>query len=150
MQGIDISQAEADDLLAMEKHRVSDDVLFFYALGQKVAINLLSVDRSEAFVLDLTRGRVSLRQVSMQTRARGEIVLARLDLWGPTHRNPDRSVVPTPHLHLYREGFHHRWAKAVPVKSFGQLDSIEKALQGFTRFCNITEPPQIAIREASA
>ncbi|MCY4009157.1 MAG: hypothetical protein OXG02_07335 [Chloroflexi bacterium] len=141
MAEINLTQAEADALFAMEKHRVSDDVLTFPYPGQSETMPLQSVNKRENFLLDLRRGRIELRKVTMQTRARQIVVLARLDLEGAPHRNPDGNEISTPHLHLYREGYGDKWAQPVPLGQFPDLKNIWTALDSFMRYCNITKPP---------
>lgn len=127
----------------MEKHRKSDRALTFSTHGQREELELLSADKREKFILDLSRGRVEIRRVKMQNRARNTVVLARLDLNGRTHTNPDDQEIATPHLHLYREGHGDKWAFPVPPDKFTNLDDIWATLHDFMRFCNITIPPII-------
>jgi len=140
---IRLTQEEADTLLGMEKRRLSDKVFSFPLHGQKSALPLQSIDGLESFLLDLSRGRDNEIRVKMQTRARKEIPLARLDIGGRPHRNDDGTVVLSPHLHLYKEGFHDRWAMSPPSDWFTNLEDIPVTLRDFMRFCNIVEPPKI-------
>lgn len=140
---IKLTQKEANTLLAMEKHRLSDEVTSFPLHGQKRVLPLQSVDGHESFLLDLSRGRDKKIRVKMQTRARKEIPLARLDIGGRPHRNDDGTVLLPPHLHLYKEGFHDRWAMAPPSDRFTNLEDIPTTLRDFMRFCNIVLPPDI-------
>ena len=55
MADIDLLQAEADALIAMEKHRVDDEEWSFPAPGERVAIPLTSSDKRENFMLDVWR-----------------------------------------------------------------------------------------------
>lgn len=143
MADLDLTQPEADALIAMEKHRVNDDRSDFPAGGQLLALPLQSVDKREQFLLDLSRGRIDLLKVKMQTRGRQVVVLVRLDLGGAPHRNPDDEEIPAPHLHVYREGFGHKWAVPVPREHFRAPDDVWMTLEDFLRFCNVTKPPQI-------
>uniref|UniRef100_E6PG83 Uncharacterized protein n=1 Tax=mine drainage metagenome TaxID=410659 RepID=E6PG83_9ZZZZ len=139
-----LDQAEADALLAMNKERVNDASYDFPTTGASLAIDLKSSDGTEAFVLDIQRkGRIKLSKVTYQSRARKGIILARLDIDGPPHRNPDQSEVPCPHLHVYREGYDDRWAEPVPPQTFTDLASMYQTCLDFMIFCNITLPPQI-------
>lgn len=143
MADLNLSQPEADALLAMEKHRVNDDVHNFPTEGKSLTIPLHSADRHEHFLLDLSRGRIDLRKVKMQTRGRQVVVLARLDLGGAPHRNPDDEEIPAPHLHVYREGYGHKWAVRVPAEHFRNLADVWTAYEDFLRFCNITQEPKV-------
>ena len=138
-----LTQAEADALIAMDKHRVTEDVSDFPADGQSVVLPLQSADGREQFLLDLSRGRIDLRKIKMQNRARQVVVLVRLDLGGAPHRNPDGQEIPIPHLHVYREGYGDKWAVPVPPERFGNLADVWQTLRDFMGYCNITVPPRI-------
>ena len=143
MSDANLTQSEADGLLAMEKHRADQEQRPFPGLGQVVQIPLLSADRREAFVLDLSRGRVDLAKVTYQNRAQKMVVLVRLDLAGSPHRNPDGEEVPCPHLHVYREGWGDKWAYPPEAVRFPDLSDEWAALDAFMSYCNITKMPLI-------
>lgn len=143
MADLDLTQPEADALIAMEKHRVNDDRSDFPMGGQLLVVALQSADKREQFLLDLSRGRIDLLKVKMQNRGRQVVVLVRLDLGGAPHRNPDDEEIPAPHLHVYREGYGHKWAIPVPPDRFRSPDDVWVTLEDFLRFCNVTRPPQI-------
>ena len=143
MANINLTQAEADALIAMEKHRVTDERTDFPMGGDSVVLPLQSADRREQFLLDLSRGRINLQKVKMQTRGRQVLVLVRLDLGGAPHRNPDGEEIPVPHLHVYREGYGDKWAMPVPTDQFRAVTDVWMTLEDFMRFCNITQPPYI-------
>lgn len=143
MADMNLTQAEADALIAMEKHRVNEDRSDFPMEGQSLVLPLQSVDRREQFLLDLSRGRIDLLKVKMQNRGRQVVVLVRLDLGGAPHRNPDGEEISVPHLHLYREGFGDKWAVPVPADRFTNSADAWTTLEEFLRFCNITQPPHI-------
>ena len=139
----DLPQADADALLAMEKRRVDDRVRKFPDRGGVLAIPLTSVDLRENFLLDVRRGRVDISKVTYQNRARSVVVLARLDLAGAPHRNPDFTEIDTPHLHLYREGFGDKWAFPLDTADFPRPSDPWATLQDFMRYCKIVAPPKI-------
>ncbi|MDO8616110.1 MAG: hypothetical protein Q7T33_10325 [Dehalococcoidia bacterium] len=139
---MDLTQTEADALLAMEKVRANDDAYDFPGVARGVTIPLVSSNKREDFLLDMTRGRIELRQVTYQNRARAIVVLARLDIAGPPHTNPDGVQIECPHIHLYREDFGDKWAFPVPTQ-FSNLADIWQALQDFMSFINLTSPPNI-------
>lgn len=143
MAEINLTQAEADALIAMEKRRASDERVDFPMGGQSVVLPLQSADRREQFLLDLSRGRIDLLKVKMQNRGRQVVVLVRLDLGGAPHRNPDDTEIATPHLHVYREGYGDKWATAVPAERFRNVADVWTTLEDFLRYCNVTQPPQI-------
>ena len=141
MANVALTQAEADSLLAMEKHRVDDKVWSPPHRGGSVTVPLLSVDGRESFLLDLRRGRIKLAKCTYQNRARQVFILARLDVGGAPHRNPDDEVIQCPHLHVYREGYNDRWAIPVPQDRFPNPDDAPQTLQDFMNYCNVTLPP---------
>src|SRR5690349_3665382 len=111
----ELTQSEADALIAMEKHRVNDDAWDYPGLGVSLSIPLVSIDKRENFILDVARGRIDLRKGTYQNRARQTVILVRLDFGGQPHRNPDGVEVSSPHLHVYREGYGDKWAIPVPA-----------------------------------
>ena len=143
MTGADLTQAEADALLALEKHRVDTVQWNYPGLGGSTTIPLASADGREPFLLDLRRARIVLTKGTYQTRCRQVVILARLDFGGALHRNPDGEEIGSPHLHLYREGFGDKWAFPVPEDRFADTRDSWRMLEDFMRFCNIVEPPDI-------
>jgi hypothetical protein len=140
---IDIPQAEADALIAMEKQRVDDDEWLFCAPGEKLTIPLISSDKREHFVLDASRGEIKLTKATYQNRARQAIILMRLDLDGPPHRNPDGSEILGPHLHIYREGYGDKWAIPAPANRYANTLDLFATFEAFMSHCNVTTPPNI-------
>ena len=143
MADMNLTQAEADALIAMEKHRINEDRRDFPMGGQSLVLPLQSSDKREQFLLDLSRGRIDLLKVKMQNRGRQVVVLVRLDLGGAPHRNPDDEEILAPHLHVYREGYGDKWAIPVPADRFTATTNLWSTLEEFMRFCSITQPPHI-------
>ena len=143
MADMNLTQAEADALIALEKHRVNEERSDFPMGGQSLVLPLQSPDRREQFLLDVSRGRIDLLKVKMQNRGRQVVVLVRLDLGGAPHRNPDGEEISVPHLHVYREGYGDKWALPVPADVFTSTNDAWRTLEEFLRFCNISQPPHI-------
>ena len=143
MAELNLTQAEANALIAMAKHRTDDAEWDYPDLGGAISIPLASVDRREQFVLDLRRGRIDLAKGTYQNRGRQVVVLVRLDFGGAPHRNPDGEEIGSPHLHLYRAGYGDKWAVPAPGDRFVDLDDRWLLLHDFMRYCNIIEPPAI-------
>jgi len=137
-----MTQQEADALLALEKHFLGSDRFDFPALGGALRIPLYSSDRREEFSLDITRGRILLAKNTFQTRARKAVILARLDLAGPPHRNPDGEEIDCPHLHLYREGYGDKWAAPLPAVFTGIEDAFQ-LMDVFMDYCRVVGKPII-------
>ncbi len=142
MSIIDLTQQEADALIAMDKVRISDERYLFPQLGGSLRIPLKSKDAREEFMLDITRGQINLKKNTFQNRARKAIVLVRVDIDGPPHCNPDDKIVDCPHIHTYREGFGDKWAVSLP-DFFSKPDDSWTTLEEFMKYCNISDKPNI-------
>jgi hypothetical protein len=140
---INLTQEEADKLIAMEKRSADTKERLFPAPGESIAIPLVSLDKRESFMLDVTRARIRITKANYQHRARAAIVLMRLDLDGAPHRNPDGEEIPCPHLHVYREGWGDKIAIAAPIDRYPNTSDLFSTFESFMQQCNITDPPRI-------
>lgn len=143
MTEIDLSQSEANTLLEMKKRRMSDTGYRIPGGGQKLSVPLESLDSREHFLLDMHRSKIALSKFKIQNRVRESVILARLDLGGSPHVNPDGNEVPTPHLHVFREGYGDKWAFAPTKTQFPSIGNEWATIWDFMRFCNIVEPPSL-------
>ena len=143
MADLELSQAEADALIAMEKLPVDDKPLKFPDPGGRLAIPLVSTDKREYFVLDVQRNRIKVAKATFQERTRQVVTLMRLDIAGAPHRNPDGIEIPCPHLHIYREGYGDKWAVPAPRDRYPDVANLFAALESFLRHCNIASPKQL-------
>jgi hypothetical protein len=143
MPEVNLTQSEADALIAIEKHRADEQDYEYPGLGGSISVPLVSPDKRESFLLDISRGRIDLMKGTYQNRARQVVILVRLDFGGPPHRNPDGVEIQCPHLHIYREGFGDKWAVPVPNDRFPNLNDLWLTLESFMRYCNITQTPNI-------
>lgn len=141
MTDIVLTQAEADDLIAMKKQAENTDPLGLPDLGGRIQAPLVSDDFKEKFILDISRGRINLVKGTNQLRSHQVIVLVRLDFGGPPHRNPDGAEINCPHIHIYKEGYADKWAYPLPDGVFSYIDDPWQALQDFMGYCNIVRPP---------
>ena len=96
-------------------------------------------------MLDVTRGQIRLTKATFQNRVRQAIVLMRLDIDGPPHRNPDGKEIPCPHLHVYREGFGVKWAQAVSAARYPDIANLFSTFESFMKDCNVATPPNLAV-----
>ena len=143
MAEIDITQGEADVLIEMEKRSIDDKLWLFPLAGDRLSVALTSLDKWENFSLDVTRAQIKLTKATYQNRARQAIILMRLDLDGPPHRNPDGEEIPCPHLHIYREGYGDNWAVPAPTDRYPDCGNLFATFEAFMVHCNITDPPHI-------
>ena len=139
---IELTKAEIDYLLNLEKHCISSDTYKFPDQGGKIEIPLISSDKHEEFKLDIFRSSINLSKNTFQNRARKTISLLRLDLGGAPHRNPDGKVVTGNHLHVYKEGFGDKYAYPLP-EEFIDCKDINDFLEKFMNYCNIVNKPII-------
>jgi hypothetical protein len=148
-----LTQVEADTLLQMPKVFVQPDTIEFN-LTEPMYFDreLRSTDRREGFLLTVERGNRNRLRLKYQTRARRVIVLARLELNGPRHRNPTNcsykpgAWISGTHLHLYREGFDDKIAYELheaPNWTEGSITEGIIALEHFMRFCAVEQWPPI-------
>ena len=143
MVEINLSQSEADALIAMEKIRVDEQSFDYPSFGGRVSVPLISRDKREKFVLDISKGRITLLKGTYQNRARQVVILVRLDFGGQPHRNPDGEEMSSPHLHIFKEGYGDKWAIPLPEDKFPNTSDMWQLLEEFMRFCKVTEPPRI-------
>ena len=141
MVELNVTQAEADALIAMPKIRVNETIWNFPGPGGSVSVPLLSENKRENFLLDVSRGQINLLKGTYQNRARQVVILVRLDVNGSPHYNPDGVRIPSPHIHLYREGYGDKWAYPLPEGQFLMIDDRWETLQDFMDYCNIIHPP---------
>jgi hypothetical protein len=140
---VNLSQAEADALIAVPKRRADDEERRFPPPGDRLVIPLVSNDKREDFLLDITRSQINVAKITHQNRARQVVVLLRLDIDGAPHRNPDGEVIPCPHLHIYRENFGDKWAHPLPAGRFQNLSDLFRTFEDFMAECNVIEPPRM-------
>ena len=105
-----------------------------------IAFSYRGISEKNSF-FTIERGNRKRARLKYQTRARKIVVLARLDLDGPHHRNPPNSPyrpnerLPCPHLHLYREGFDGRVAFLPHEVSGFALSDVTNGLGAWKTFC---------------
>lgn len=143
MTDLILTQEEADALLAIEKISLEANLINLPDLGGVIDIFLHTENEREEFILTYTRHSINLSKRNHHIRARKIIGLARLDLDGPPHRNPDGQEIGVRHLHLYREGYGLKWAYEIPQSHFSNLDDSFTTLEEFLIFCNVTKMPNI-------
>lgn len=138
-----LTQAEADALIAMSKWFVDRGPLPFPLPGEMQKWEVFSEGRRESFLVDVNRkGKIKLTKCTYQGRYRVVEILLRLDVDGPPHENPDGTEVPTPHLHVYREGFGDKWAMPLPIQ-FTDTSDLAKTFGEFLKYFHVQDIPEI-------
>lgn len=143
MAEINLSQSEADALIAMEKIRVNEQIIYYPSIGERISVPLMSRNKRENFILDISRGKIDLLKGTYQDRARQVVILVRLDFGGQPHRNPDGKEITSPHLHIFKEGYGDKWAETIPQDRFPNTTNLLQLIGDFMSYCNIKEPPFI-------
>jgi hypothetical protein len=138
----DLTEEEFLVLLRVEKFYEGDSIYDYPALSGAVSIPLRSRSPREDFQLDISRARIRISKNKFQNRVRSIVILARLDLNGPPHRNPDGTETPASHLHLYRPGYGDKWAVLLPP-CFTNTNDIMLTLDQFMDYCNVVMKPSI-------
>ena len=138
-----LAQQEADLLAEMPKVFCEPDPIMFPNPGEDLRRDLISRDGRERFSLDVSRGSIKVSKCTYQERARAVFVLVRVDLSGPPHTNPDGATVSCPHIHLYREGYHDKWAEPLPSERFTSPFDLVRVLSDFLRYCHVVDLPEI-------
>lgn len=151
-----ITQQDADFYFGMKKLPEDDVEYQFPHSGEKLVLPFMSADKRERFLFDIYRGSIKITKATYQNRVRKVYVLRRLDIDSAPHINPEVEVVPlpvlepyngkeipSPHLHLYVEGFAERWA--VPAELLLPLNGkdIYEIMEDFFRYCNVKQLPNI-------
>lgn len=138
-----LTQAEADQFMAVAKHFVRPPAAITIPPGADDTYELADTTDREKFLLDVWRGTIRLSKLRFQNRVRTAIVLARLDVDGAPHTNPDGEQLSGTHLHLFKEGYDDKWAFPVDVSQFTMLDDPGTTFQEFCAFCKIETPPPV-------
>ena len=151
-----IEQRDADFFFEMEKFPEEEKEYRFPGSGQKLTIAFTSSNKRESFLFDIYRGSVRITKITYQNRVRKAFILRRLDIDGPTHTNPEVDTVPfdflksyngkeipTPHLHIYVEGYDEKWA--IPANDIFETQNkdIFEMMEQFFRYCNVKQMPDI-------
>lgn len=141
-----LTQAKADELLGLFKMLDDAATIKLPGAGDSLQLRARSEDGVEAFVIDVNRkGRIKIGKCTYQERYSIDILL-RLDIGGPPHQNPDGEEVPTPHMHIYKEGYGDTWAYPIPALEEGTFTNtadLAVTLREFLAFCKVRNIPAI-------
>lgn len=127
-----ITDEQAKAFIAILKQIMGKPIKFDFT---KKVIELQD-DNKESYLLDIIPNRLMPSKISTTLRVRKNVLLVRLDVAGPPHRNPDDTEVPCPHLHVYRQDYGLKWAYPLPPE-FGDCLSLADYLDSFCQHCNI-------------
>ncbi len=126
-----LTQQEADNLLeTLKQIQNVDKQMSFPAPGDAEKLSLVSEDGKHEFIVDINRkGYVAIAEkCTYQGRYQKDNILLRLDICASEHTNPDGSIVPASHLHVYREGYGDKWAYELPEEIIHPDDLIQTTI----------------------
>jgi hypothetical protein len=126
-----LTQAEADALVAMEKRFLDRKPVAFPRSGTKTEYGLVSADGRHRFIADANRASIRLSKCTYQERYNVVEVLVRLCVDGAAHENPDGTVIPCPHLHIWKQDAADRWAIPAPAARFPKPGDLVRTLRDF-------------------
>lgn len=135
-----MSQGQADFLAKVAKQLQTGSICVPLPGSQNVW-RAESADGQHGFFLHMRRSGKVASQVTTQERYETNEILPRLDTDGRTHTNPDDTVVPTPHLHVYMEGFDDKWAFPLPEDLDVSSSDAATILVLFLKYCGIGPIP---------
>lgn len=139
-----LSQSEANYLIRLIK-TLNVPGIQLPLPGNHIEIPAENVKENEKFVIDVNRrGTINIKKVTYQTRHNRTSILIRLDVEGRPHQNPDGEIIPCPHIHLYREGFHDKWAIPLPQHIITNTNDIARMLVDYLRYNNVVDIPPIS------
>jgi hypothetical protein len=137
------SEAEAKRLIKTPKIYTGHENHHFPPNGEEINIPLVSEFGDTDFILDIESKSLTLHGYKYQQRVYKSIILVRVDLGPKPHYNPGRVLVPGPHIHIYKEGYHDKIAYPLPNKEITQMNDKMAALDEFMNYCNIIQKPII-------
>lgn len=138
-----LTQIEIDYLLHLIKELKASSILLPSA-GSHIELPATAINDTEKFLIDVSRkGQINISKATLQTRYNRTHILLRLDISGPDHMNPDGEVIPCPHLHIYKEGFHDKWAYPLPEHIPTDTSDLAQVLIDFLEYNNIQSIPPI-------
>ncbi|NLL36213.1 MAG: hypothetical protein GX256_01675 [Fretibacterium sp.] len=127
----------------MEKHSPQGEEHTFPPPGKRLCLELFSREPRLEFLLDISRGTIRITKYTFQNRGFKSVVLARLDIDGNPHRNPDGEDIGRTHLHLYDELYGDKWAYPPPPIFTNPCDAF-LTLDQFLDFCHVVTKPVIS------
>jgi len=131
-----ITKEQFEYLMNLRKRFLNDDTV---DLSRAWSKEVISLDERESFLIDFDKSTYEVRKMKLNERYRTSIVLIRL-CTKKRHTNPDGTVFPDAHVHIYTEEFGD--AEAHPVSILGLKDGFtnDDAYNAFMDFCNVTSP----------
>lgn len=132
---------ESFEALMSLRKRFTDDATI--SLNTNWTKDLESITTKDKFQLDYRNSKIEIRKFSINHRTRINTVLVRYCSLH-RHTNPDGTVFPGAHIHLYREGFDDKIAFSVEeILGVNADASKETILEALMKYCNIEDSNSI-------
>ncbi len=115
----------AQELIEMDKE-LDCKAFGFPPCGKLLELKAHSIDSKHMFQVTINRrGSLKLTKYTYQNRYSNNTILVRIDMDERRgHTNPDGTSVPTPHVHLFREGFDDKFAYPL-YEVFPEFDTLK-------------------------
>ena len=142
---MNLSREEFTYLKSIEKHFVTNEVIFLGPPPLKWEREIISIDKKENFFLNFYRGSIKLTKFSYNNNYRKVIILGRFCSEG-RHTNPpdsDGKSFEGAHVHIFDERFGDKIAYPVTSMEIVETDQIENVLEKFLKFFNVPTMPSI-------
>ena len=141
MSAVKLTQQEADSLISMLKHTLTDEV-YFPKQGKKAIFQVEGTTKRDNFTIQIYRGNINRLKYDIGARITSKgIPLLELHI-NPTtkHPNPDGTIIQGSHWHIYTEEYGRGLAvEADDIESDHFIENTMKLLERF----NVVEPPEV-------
>lgn len=132
-----LTEAQARAFVAMPKRVILPSKPFVFAPKCAEYIDVQSTDGQHGFRLYVTLSDRRPGHAKFQFLAPNDATIHRLEDAGPDHKNPDRQVIPCPHLHYVKNGYRSdEWAEHVGNR-FGDPAHLPTCFFGFLSYLNV-------------
>ncbi len=151
---MEISQAEADRLITMDKKRCDTKTYTFPAPGMHVEIPLVSTDDSTEFIVNLYHAIIKRNKIQGAELFERNVPLIRMCIGGKGHENPHIEAplakfsglegidLGENHVHYYVEGYGTSWGYPITISS-SLFYPLSQIAYYFLDLCHVVDRPVI-------
>lgn len=134
-----LTDKDFQSLIKMIKQiRTKENTIPFPQPGKHLKIEVEDENRNENFIIDVNRKGASLKITKCTFQTRHLIPIIRIDIDGPPHPNPDGTIIPCPHIHLYKEGYNLRIAYPLEKEMIADTNNLLEILIRFLEYNSIS------------
>lgn len=136
-----LKQEEAEKLLEMLKHTLTDEINF-PEKGTAKEFTVKGATSRDVFTIRIYRGKINYRKYELSARiSKNNIMLLELHIDpGKPHMNPDGKKIIGSHWHIYSEEYGRKMA--FPATEINSVLFVENTITFLNKF-NVIEKPQI-------